>query len=146
MIVYLDSSILARAYLADEDGHTDAVALLSDPELATVTGTWTRIEVSGALVRAARAGRVDAERLLDLLEADLSPEGPVTMLAVAQDDAEQLALELVRTHALRAMDAWHLAVAQLTVPALVDSGEEIGFASRDEAQAAVAERLGFRRM
>ncbi len=146
MIVYLDSSVLARAYLADEDGHEAALSLLSDPQLATVTGTWTRIEVSGALTRAARAGRVDAEQLLGLLDADLSPEGPVTMLAVAQERAEDLALELVRTHALRAMDAWHLAVAQLTVPELAETGEQIGFASRDEAQAAVAETLGFVRI
>lgn len=59
MIAYLDSSVLARAYLADEDGHGQATALLADPDIATVTGTWTRIEVSGALVRAARAGRAD---------------------------------------------------------------------------------------
>jgi hypothetical protein len=30
--------------------------------------------------------------------------------------------------------------------ALAEKGEEIGFASRDGAQAAVAERLGFRRI
>lgn len=146
MIVYLDSSVLARAYLTDEDGHEDALALLSDPDLAAVTGSWTQIEVSGALVRAARAGRVDAEDLLELLDADLSPEGPVTLLAVAQDEVENLALELVRDHGLRAMDAWHVAAAKLTVPALAEKDEEIGFASRDEAQAAVAQRLGFKRM
>jgi uncharacterized protein len=146
VIVYLDSSVLARAYFADEEAHEDALALLSDPELATVTGTWTRIEVSGAIVRAARAGRVDVKRLLALLDADLSPEGPVTMLAIAQEHVEDLALELVRAHALRAMDAWHLAVAQLTVPELAEKGEEIGFASRDDAQAAVAETLGFVRI
>jgi predicted nucleic acid-binding protein len=143
VIAYLDSSVLARAYLADEEGHEDALALLSDPELATVTGTWTRIEVSGALVRAARAGRIDPKPLLALLDADLSPDGPVTVLAIAQERVEDLALELVRTHALRAMDAWHLAVAQLTVPELAEKGEEMGFASRDDAQAAVAETLGF---
>lgn len=146
MIVYLDSSVLARAYLADEDGHEAALALLSDPELATVTSTWTRIEVSGALVRAARSGRADVEQLLTLLDTDLSPEGPVTMLAIAQERAEELALELVREHGLRALDAWHIAVAQLTVPALAEKDEEIGFASRDETQAAVAERLGFTRI
>jgi hypothetical protein len=32
------------------------------------------------------------------------------------------------------------------LPALVEKGEEIGFASRDEAQAAVAEQLGFTRV
>jgi predicted nucleic acid-binding protein len=32
VIVYLDSSVLARAYLADESGHADAVAMLADPD------------------------------------------------------------------------------------------------------------------
>jgi predicted nucleic acid-binding protein len=146
VIVYLDSSVLARAYLADEDGHEDAQSLLSDREIATVTGTWTRIEVSGALVRAARIGRANADELLALLDADLSPEGAVTMLAVTQERAEERALKLVREHALPALDAWHLAVADLTVPALAEKGEEIGFASRDEAQATVAEQLGFTRI
>lgn len=146
MIVYLDSSVLARAYLADEDGHEAALALLSDPQLAAVTSTWTRIEVSGALVRAARAGRADIEQLLMLLDSDLSAEGPVTMLAVAQERAEELALELVRKHGLRALDAWHVAVASLALPTLVEKDEQIGFASRDEAQAAVAEQLGFTRI
>jgi uncharacterized protein len=146
VIVYLDSSVLARAYLADEEGHDEAQALLSDPEIATVTGTWTRIEVSGALARAARIGRVNAEGLLALLDADLSPEGPVTMLAVAQERVEERALRLVREHAVRALDAWHLAVAELAVPTLAEKGEGIGFASRDHAQAAVAEQLGFKRI
>ena len=146
MIAYLDSSILVRAYLADEVGHADAVALLEDVTIAAVTGTWTRIEVSGALVRAARSGRGDSEGLLGLLDADLSPDGPVTVLGAAQDVIESSALELVRRHALRAMDAWHLSVASLTVPPLVESGEEIAFASRDDAQAAVAGLLGFARI
>jgi predicted nucleic acid-binding protein len=146
VIVYLDSSVLARAYLADEEGHEEAQELLCDQEIATVTGTWTRIEVSGALVRASRAGRANAEELLTLLDADLSPEGAVTMLAASQERTEELALELVREHALRELDAWHLAVAELTVPALAEKGEKIGFASRDDAQATVAEQLGFERI
>lgn len=141
MIAYLDSSVLARAYLVDEDEHQQATALLADPEIATVTGTWTRIEVSGALVRAARAGRGDEKGLLALLDADLA--GPVIVLGAPQDQIEQHALELVRRHALRAMDAWHLAVAALVVPPLLEPGEPQAFASRDEAQRKVAEDLGF---
>ena len=141
MIAYLDSSILARAYLVDEDGHQQATALLADPQIATVTGTWTRIEVSGALVRAARAGRGDEKGLLALLDADLT--GPVIVLGAPQDQVEQHALELVRRHALRAMDAWHLAVAALVIPPLLEPGEPRAFASRDEAQRKVAEQLGF---
>ena len=90
MIAYLDSSVLARAYLVDEDGHQQATALMADPDIATVTGTWTRIEVSGALVRAARADRGDEKGLLALLDSDLA--GPVIVLGAPQDQVEQHAL------------------------------------------------------
>ncbi len=141
MIAYLDSSVLARAYLVDEDGHQEASALLADPDIATVTGMWTRIEVSSALVRAARADRGDEKGLLALLDGDLA--GPVIVLGAPQDQVEQHALQLVRQHALRAMDAWHLAVAAIVVPPLLDPGEPRAFASRDQAQRQVAEELGF---
>jgi predicted nucleic acid-binding protein len=141
VIAYLDSSVLARAYLVDEDGHHEASALLADPDIATVTGTWTRIEVSGALVRAARTGRGDEKGLLALLDGDLA--GPVIVVGAPQDQVEEHALQLVRQHALRAMDAWHLAVAAIVVPPLLERGEPRAFASRDEVQRQVAEELGF---
>ena len=141
MIAYLDSSVLARAYLVDEDGHEQARSLLADADIATVTGTWTRIEVSGALVRAARTGRGDEKGLLSLLDGDLG--GPVIVLGAPQDQVEQHALQLVRTHALRAMDARHLAVAAIVVSPLLEPGEPKAFASRDEAQREVAQQLGF---
>lgn len=144
MIVYLDSSVLARAYLNDEVGHDEAVAMIDDPELGLITGTWTRVEVSGALVRAARAGRGDEEGLLALLDADLAAEGPVTVVAAAQEEVEAQALQLVRAHAIRALDAWHLATAALLAPSLVEPGEEIGFATRDQAQLKAAPSLGLR--
>lgn len=138
MIAYLDSSILARAYLADEDGHDEAAALLGDSQLALVTGTWTQIEVSGALIRAARSGRGDEQGLLALLDVDLAEA--VTVLSAPQQQVEASALELVRAHAIRAMDAWHLAVAKLTVPVLAEGDEPQAFASRDQAQRAVAQK------
>lgn len=144
MIVYLDSSVLARAYLSDEVGHDQTVAMLDDPDLALITGTWTRIEVSGALVRAARAGRGDEGGLLALLDADLALDGPVTVVAAPQEDIETKALNLVRSHAIRAMDAWHLATATLVAPTLVEPDEEVGFATRDQAQSMVAVALGLR--
>ena len=144
MIAYVDSSVLARAYLMDESGHAEAVALLEDPNVALITGTWTRVEVSGALVRAARTGRGNEADLLALLDADLGPEGAVTVVSAPQETVEEQALVLVREHALRAMDAWHLASAALTIKTLAEPGEEIGFASRDDAQSAVAGLMGFR--
>jgi len=142
VIAYLDSSILVRAYLLDEDGHHAAVRLLEDPDVALVTGSWSLVEVSGALVRAARAGRGDEKGLLELLDADLGQGGLVTIVSASQTDVETRALRLVREHAIRAMDAWHLATAALTLPALVEPGEETGFASRDEAQSRVARSMG----
>jgi predicted nucleic acid-binding protein len=144
VIVYLDSSVLARAYLSDESGHDEVVAMLDDPELALITGTWTRIEVSGALVRAARAGRGDEVGLLALLDADLALDGPVTVVAVPQEEIDKQALHLVRSRAIRAMDAWHLAAATLAAPSLVEPDEEVGFATRDRAQSMVAVALGLR--
>lgn len=79
--------------------------------------------------------------MLALLDADLA--GPVIVLGAPQDQVEQHALELVRRHALRAMDAWHLAVAAIVIPPLLEPGEPQGFASRDQAQRKVAEYLGF---
>ncbi len=149
MIVYLDSSVLARSYLDDEDGHEQAAALLEDPDMQHVTGKWTRIEVSGVLLRAARSGRGDTDEkdLLAMLDADLAENGRVSELTAPQADVEKKALELVREHALRTLDAWHLAVASLTVPALAKpEKEEIAFASRDDDQATVAEQLGFKRI
>ena len=146
MIAYMDSSVLARAYLIDEPGHAEAVALLEDASVALITGTWTRVEVSGALVRAARTGRGNEVDLLALLDADLGSEGPVTVVSASQETVEEHALVLVREHALRAMDAWHLATAALTIRTLAEPGEEIAFASRDDAQSAVASLIGFRRI
>lgn len=142
MIVYIDSSVLARAYLADEVGHSQVSSLLEDPEIGLLTGTWTQIEVSGALVRAARAGRGEEAGLLALLDGDLGPDGPVTVVAADQTAVERHGLQLVREHAIRAMDAWHLAVAALVMPDLLEPGERAGFATRDEAQSAVAATLG----
>lgn len=70
----------------------------------------------------------DEQGLLALLDSDLA--SPVIVLAAPHDQVEQDALKLVRRHGLRAMDAWHLAVAALVVPPLLDRGEPKAFASK----------------
>lgn len=118
--------------------------MLANSDIALVTGTWSRVEVAGVLVWAARAGRGDEPGLLALLDADLGEDGPVTVVGATQRDVEADALRLVRRHAIPAMDAWHLATAVLTLPRLAEAGEETGFASRSETQASVATLLGLR--
>jgi hypothetical protein len=66
----------------------------------------------------------------------------VTVVAAAEDEVDVHSRSLVREHAIRAMDAWHLAVATLVLPDLAEPGEDTCFATRDEAQAAVAALLG----
>jgi predicted nucleic acid-binding protein len=146
VIVYADSSVLARAYLEHDPGHTEALALLRDPDRPVITGSWSRIEVSGALVRAARSGRpgvVDEAGLLAAWDSDTTVHGAVTILVARQDTLETHALALVREHGLRAMDAWHLAAAVILTAELTDPGEAVAFASRDGQQADIAARLGF---
>jgi uncharacterized protein len=145
VIVYVDSSVLARAYLDDEEGSGEALKLLSDRTVAKYTGRWTRIEVSGALTRAARAGRIDVlPDALRELDADLRPDGGrVTVINDSAELVEAKALELAREHGLRALDALHVALASIAIPKLADKGEPIGFASRDGDQTTVAESLGF---
>jgi predicted nucleic acid-binding protein len=89
---------------------------------------------------------VAAATLLASLEADLSHEGPITLVEAPPGDVETTALSLVREHGLRTLDAWHLSTARLTVPTLAEPGEPVAFATRDEEQGAVAESLGFARV
>ncbi len=146
MIAYVDSSLLVRAYLLDEPGHEEVRSLVEDDEIALVTGSWSRIEVSGALVRAGRGGRgggTSSTGLLRMLDADLGDGGAIATVLAPQGEVEDVALGLVRSHGLRAMDAWHLATASLAIPPLLESREKKAFASRDLTQREVAGQLGF---
>jgi uncharacterized protein len=144
VIAYLDSSLLARAYLADEAGSQEARHLLANGSIGKVTGPWTRIEVSGAIVRAARAGRpvVEAHALREL-DRDLDRDGRIVVLDADREEVEARALALAREHGLRALDALHVALAAIAIPPLADRGEPRAFASRDGDQATVAASLGF---
>jgi uncharacterized protein len=145
VIAYIDSSVIARALLGDEDGSEEAQRLLANRRIAKYTGRWTRIEVSAALVRAARAGRPVVEikalrQLDDTLHQDV---GSVNVITEPAELVEARALDIAREHGLRALDALHVALAAIAIPKLADKGEPLGFASRDGGQATVAESLGF---
>jgi uncharacterized protein len=140
-IAYVDSSVIVRYYLVNDPHHAEAVALIDDTDGAIVTGTWTVIETSGALARACRRAGVDATAILAQLDLDVT-EGPITLVAEPQDDIERIALDIVRTEGIRAMDAWHIAVASLALPELTGPGDQAIFVTRDRDQARAAERRG----
>lgn len=56
------------------------------------------------------------------------------MTAADQKAVEDRALRLLREHAIRAMSAWHLAVAALALPSLVEPGEDAGLATRERCR------------
>lgn len=141
MIAYLDSSALGRRYLADEGERGIVHSLLDDPTVTTISGSWTRIEITSALVR---AGRGDVDGLLASFDRDHLPaDSPLVFVDVEQADVEGLALAIARRSGIRSMDAWHLACASIALEALADPGEERAFVTRDVEQAVEARALGF---
>ena len=144
MIVYLDSSAVVRSYLADEAGSASPGDLIRDPDITTVTGSWTRIEATSAFVRAERTGRFVFAELEAAFLRDTDPVGGTLLVVdVSQAEVELIALRAVREYGLRAMDAWQLACAHLTFEALAEPHEQAAFVTRDAEQARVAREWGY---
>ncbi len=141
-VAYVDSSIVVRHYLPDEPGQPGASAVIEDPDIAIVTATLTRIEVSGALVRAARGHRIASiQGALDRLDEDFD-QGLITMVSADEAEVHKIALDIVRNHGLRALDAIHVATALIVLPSITDETDETMFVGRDHAQSKAAEELG----
>lgn len=140
-IAYVDSSVVVRYYLVADHGHAEAVALIDDAETAVITSTLTLIEASGALERAARAVGVDPAGVLARLDTDLS-DGPITLIGADVGQVERLALDIVRSKGIRALDALHIAVAVLVLPERTTGVDKAVFCTRDEQQARAAEAHG----
>ena len=140
-VAYVDSSIVVRYYLPNDPGRDEIVALLNDNNVSVVTSTLTRIESSGALVRAARSIQADPTTALARLDQDFA-EGVITLVGADQAEVDDKALHAVRTHGIRALDAIHIATAQVVLPELIGPGDTAVFISRDKEQAAAARNLG----
>jgi predicted nucleic acid-binding protein len=143
MLVYVDTSVLIRAYLADEEGHDAALELL-DGKHQLFTATLTCVEITSLLVRAYREhNRFNLDDSLASMNSDISATGRVAPVRTNPVDTENAARAIVRNFAIRAQQAMHLATAELALRPLANAGEEIGFATRDDAQNAAAMALGF---
>jgi predicted nucleic acid-binding protein len=137
MILYLDTSALAKRYLA-EVGGPDVRQWISQAR-PIATGIITRAELAAAIHRAGRLGwinAVESAAALSLFRAewDLLGRLPVSEATVRRAD------ELAGRHGLRGFDAIHLACALLFQEAL---GEAVTMATYDRLlwQAASAEGL-----
>ncbi len=82
--------------------------------------------------------------MLTALDALIDPaSGLVLLVDMGQAETEALAIEVARDTGLRAMDAWHIACAELCFRELAEPGETLAFATRDNEQAEVARGRGW---
>lgn len=141
-VVYADTSALVRAYFADEDDHERLRASLLEGDDVVVTTELARIELASAVHAAARTGRVDQPSvILARFDADCQEEGPLTLLRLRPTVDLPAARRLLAEHALRTLDAIHLAVALHAARPLAD-GAAFALVTRDVRQAAAARALG----
>ncbi len=139
--VYADSSVLVRAYLADEPDNEAARELLFGDGNGVVTSEIARVEFASAITRAMRARRIDAAGdYLAAFDVDCGIGSPITLLRFRPEATLTSAHRLATEHGLRSLDALHLAVA-------LDDGREVSggalrFVTHDTEQAVAAAAEG----
>lgn len=140
VIAYADTSAVARAFLVDEADHELLRGLLFTTPGVAVTSDLTRIELSAAFRRAARAGRIsDPERLITAALTEVSRSGGLRTVNLRIGEIESEVHHLLARHRLRAADAIHLATAIVAL----DGPEGVQFITRDRDQAEAARAEGF---
>ncbi len=141
-LVYLDTSALAKWYL-NEKG-SDAVEAFLRKRAPVAISTLTIVEMRSLLGRRRREGSIDADveiRVGATLEDDLR-EGHLVRHRVEDRMVESASalLAALSGHALRTLDALHLAVARAI------GAEELATADRVMASAAPALGLAVARL
>lgn len=134
-VLYADTSALLRCYFDDEPEHEALAGLLLAQRHAVITSEMARIEVAGAAAAASRAGRIrNSGIVVRRFDIDTYEDGAVSLIRLKPESVLGLAQRLAGQHALRALDALHLATA-LNVAAHSDS---LAFVTRDTRQARAA--------
>ncbi|MBA2336894.1 MAG: PIN domain-containing protein [Acidimicrobiia bacterium] len=134
---FWDSSAIVPMLVAEPTSGAMRALLADD---LTLAAWWaTPIECASAIARRERVGAVTAQAAatslaaLDALERSWSEIPPSTTL-------RHLARRIVRTHELRAADAFQLAAA---IIAAADAPTTLPFVTLDERLALAADREGF---
>ena len=135
MWAYCDSSALVKRYVR-ESGQRKLMGLLR--ERSCVSSALTPVEIRSAFRRRVHEGSLDAKRLPRLLDRLAADRSHWTLVAVGPE-VLAVAETLAATHPLRALDAIHLASAQL-FSARIPSPSL--FVSADRRQTEVAGSMG----
>ena len=133
---YVDTSALIKRYV-DEAGRRDVLRLLRRREV--VTSAILPIELRSALRRRVSEGTLDGERAPEILKR-VAIERDFWALIEVSRDVLAAAETLVATHPLRALDAIHVASAQLFAGRV--AGAKLLFVSADARQTSAAAAVG----
>jgi predicted nucleic acid-binding protein len=133
---YFDSSALVKRYV-NETGRREALRLLRQYEV--VTSALAPVELRSAFRRRVADGGLDAARLPDVLSR-LAAERAFWALVEVSRESLAGAEALVAAHPIRALDAIHLASAQMFATRI--GAPRLPFVSADARQTAVAAAVG----
>jgi predicted nucleic acid-binding protein len=136
-LTYLDTSALVRLLMQEGD----ILPVEEAMRAGTVSSRLVRIEVYSAIFRRWRSGDIahdDRDRLLDVVEgAVLSAVTLLPLNGAVLNEAE----EIVRGHAVRTLDALHLATAAVAARYTRRHGTALAFCTGDRRQADAAVAL-----
>lgn len=136
MWAYFDASALVKRYV-DEAGRRDVLRLMRRYEVAT--SAIVPIELRSALRRRVSEGTLDEARVPEILKRVATERGFWALIGVSSD-VLAAAETLVAAHPLRALDAIHVASAQLFSARI--TAPELIFVSADARQTAAATAVG----
>jgi predicted nucleic acid-binding protein len=133
---YFDTSALVKRYV-DEPGRREVLQLLRRNEC--VTSAVLPVELRSGLRRRVAEGSLDAARLPAILK-HVAADRPYWTLVEVGTEVLTVAETLVAAHPIRALDAIHVASAQLFAARLSMPG--LTFVSADKRQTETAVALG----
>lgn len=136
MWAYFDTSALVKRYI-EEAGRRDVLRLLRRHEV--ITSAILPVELRSALRRRVSEGALDGERVTQTLRRVATDREYWTLIEVARD-VLTAAEALVATHPVRALDALHIASAQIFKQRL--SIPDLLFVSADQRQTNAASAAG----
>ena len=136
MWAYFDASALVKRYV-DEAGRPDVLRLLRRYDV--VTSAIVPIELRSALRGRVSEGTLDEERVPEILKRVATEHGMWALIEMSSD-VLAAAETLVATHPIRALDAIHVASAQLFAARI--KTPEFLFVSADKRQTEAAAAIG----
>ena len=136
MWAYFDTSALVKRYV-DEAGRRDVLRLLRRYDVGT--SAIVPVELRSALRRRVAEGTLDEDHVPEILKRVAMERGFWALIDVSSN-VLAAAETLVATHPLRALDAIHVASAQLFAARL--PAPELVFVSADKRQTDAAAALG----